>query len=254
MKTRVTQFQEDTMTTWTWYHRLGAAVLIPLLVASGPLAAAPTEKYDPIRQISVQAVPANLLITLDRSGSMALDRYGNGFIRGVGADGAYFTADDVFGSDRGLNVPYGSPMIDTWGLPPLRNPSDGDGYAFAGGVLPAKIPGENSTGKLRWKAAEPMECETGSGLYGLYYGDGGGSSGFWQLPGLNTDPSTLGKAPIATRIDGTVNFVQDWTLAQLTFDVTVVPVAVEPVAVERVVVVHEVRSTTDRRAARPRWA
>ena len=44
------------MMTWMWYHRLGAAVLIPLLVVGGPLAAAPIEKYDPIRQISVQAV------------------------------------------------------------------------------------------------------------------------------------------------------------------------------------------------------
>ncbi len=85
MKTRATRLQEDAMKTWKWYHRLGAAVLIPLLVLGGPLAAAPIEKYDPIRQIAVQAIDANLLIVLDRSGSMALDRYGNGFIRWAGA-------------------------------------------------------------------------------------------------------------------------------------------------------------------------
>ena len=67
-------------------------------------------------------------------------------------------------------IPYGSPMIDTYGMPPLRNPADG--YAFPGGILPAPIPGENSTGKLRWKAAEPVECQVGSGLQAFYYGGG----------------------------------------------------------------------------------
>ena len=210
------------MTTWTWYHRLGAAVLIPLMGFGGPLAAAPTEKYDPIRQIAVQAVKANLLIALDRSGSMALDRYGNGFLRGYGDDVKWFTADDAFGSfgDNvaiGANawefysgIPAGSPMIDTLGLPPLRNASDG--YAYSGGIIPATITGENSTGKLRWKAAEPIACEAGTGLFAYYFG--GRSGNDWKIPGTNAPPVTLPMAPIATRIDPTVNFLP-WTAGLL---------------------------------------
>ena len=85
------------MVRWTWWQRLGSAVLVPLMVGGGPAAGQVTEKYDPIRQISVQVVPANLMIVLDRSGSMAQDRLGNGFVRDKGPDGIYFTADDEFG-------------------------------------------------------------------------------------------------------------------------------------------------------------
>ncbi|MBK9088943.1 MAG: hypothetical protein IPL90_07835 [Holophagales bacterium] len=204
------------MKTWKFYQRLGAAVQIPLLVLGGPLAAAPIEKYDPIQQIAVQAIDANLLIVLDRSGSMARDRHGNGFIRlGDTSTGDWFTADDFFGSygndNPGINgpalaypgIPYGSPMIDTYGMPPLRNPSDG--YALPGGILPAPITGENATGKLRWKAAEPVECEVGSGLQAYYY------SG--NVLGDNRDPGMFGApVPMATRIDSTVGF-WPWTPA-----------------------------------------
>ncbi len=218
---RVTRGQEDTMKTWMWYHRFGAAVLIPLLVLGGPLAAAPIEKYDPIRQISAQAIDANLLIALDRSGSMALDRKGNGFVRGYGADGTWFTADDTcgsFGDNPAIGgspdvfypgIPYGSPMVDTYGLPALRNTADG--YAFAGGIVPVPIKGENATGTLRWKAAEPLACEVGSGLFALYYGGSAGDSN-WKIPDTNAIPPS--PSPIDFRVDPTVSF-SAWTTAQL---------------------------------------
>ncbi|MBK6405209.1 MAG: hypothetical protein IPF66_09310 [Holophagales bacterium] len=96
------------------------------------------------------------------------------------------------------------------GRPALRNTSDPatGGYAFPGGVVPVKIPGENSTGKLRWKAAEPTECEVGSGLFGRYYGGGAGDP-LWRIDGVNgIDPPD--PAPIAARVDPVIDF-PNWT-------------------------------------------
>ncbi len=131
---------------------------IPLLVAGAPGSAGRPRSTTRSGRLPVQAVPANLMIALDRSGSMAQDRYGNGFVRLPGDDGEYFTPDDIFGSvdRRDLSkppvagestnyfhpgVPYGSPMIDKPGRSAVSEPADGDGYAFAGGVTPPTIPG-----------------------------------------------------------------------------------------------------------------
>lgn len=204
--------KEDQMVRWNWWQRLGSAVLVPLMVCGGPALGQVTEKYDPLRQITVQVVPANLMIVLDRSGSMAQDRYGNGFVRGPGVDGEYFTADDEFGSvDRrdlskplvaGENtnyfhpgVPYGSPMVDKPEVGRLDNPPN-----LALSMADARtVRGENSTGRLRWKAAEPAGCPgAGSGLTGVYF-DGAS----WKLPGNQTN----GTADVrAVQLDAPIDF------------------------------------------------
>jgi len=212
------------MVRWTWWHRLGSAVLVPLMMGGGPLLGQVTEKYDPIRQISTQVVPANLMIVLDRSGSMAQDRYGNGFVRGRGPDQKYFTADDEFGYVDANNVfhagvPYGAPMVDvptvvdalgnTVQVGPLDNPPN---LALPASVA-RKIPGENSTGHLRWKAAEPAGCPAaGTGLTGLYL-DGPG----WQIPGNGSSNGTAdirflaGPSDPVNPPDGPIDFA--WTFA-----------------------------------------
>ncbi|HUM03609.1 MAG TPA: hypothetical protein VL084_15065, partial [Thermoanaerobaculia bacterium] len=64
--------------------RKAVAVAMGLLLVLGSegIAFGYDEGYDPLRQITQQVIPPNLMIVLDRSGSMRWDVYGNELFEG----------------------------------------------------------------------------------------------------------------------------------------------------------------------------
>src|SRR5512139_3762950 len=67
------------------FVRKAVAVAMGLLLvlgSEGIALAAYEEGYDPLRQITQQVIPPNLMVVLDRSGSMRWDAFGNELFEG----------------------------------------------------------------------------------------------------------------------------------------------------------------------------
>ncbi|HQR45376.1 MAG TPA: hypothetical protein PK598_05080, partial [Thermoanaerobaculia bacterium] len=91
--------------------RKSLAALLGLLLGLGSpgVALAYDEGYDPLRQITQQVIPPNLMIVLDRSGSMRWDAFGNELFEGDDSVGRLVWYGGICISARPVDTPTPTP-------------------------------------------------------------------------------------------------------------------------------------------------